>query len=96
MIKLVPFKLVFRGEAIWINPDHVVCVTKRGGLTVQTCVRLVNQPEAEDLVVEGSAEEVVSKLTGKPPEQATRPMRTFSLESEALQALAGEEPRPPS
>jgi hypothetical protein len=96
MIKLVPFKLVFRGEPIWINPDHVVCVTKRGGLTVQTCIRLVNQPEAEDLVVEGSAEEVVGKLTGKAPEPVSRQMRTFSIESEALQALAGEEPRAPS
>ena len=96
MIKLVPFKLVFRGEPIWINPDHVVCVTKRGGLTVQTCIRLVNQPEVEDLVVEGSVEEVIQKLTGKAPEPAARPVRSFAIESEALQALAGEEPRAPS
>ncbi len=96
MIKLVPFKLVFRGEQVWINPDHVVYVQKRVGMTSQACIRLAHQGDAEDIVVDGGVEEVIRKLTGKAPEPTAKPQRSFALDSEAMQALEGAEPRVPS
>lgn len=97
MIKLVPFKLVFRGEHIWINPEQVVYVQRRVGMTNQACIRLTHQAETEDLVVEGGVEEAIRKLTGIAPDPVARPPRSFALDSRALQALEGvEPPRTPS
>lgn len=96
MIKLAPFKLIFRGEQVWINPEHVIWVQRRAGLTNQACIRLAHQGEAEDLVVEGSVDEVICKLTGKAPEPPVRPLRTFSHDSNAVQALEHVEQRMPT
>ncbi|HEX5379092.1 MAG TPA: hypothetical protein VFW47_10985 [Phenylobacterium sp.] len=92
MIKLVPFKLVFRSEPIWINPEHVRSVHRRAGVTAQTCIRLAGLPDNQELVVEGGADEVIRKLTGDVPAKAVRPMRTVALNSEAVKALVGQEP----
>ena len=72
MVTLVPFKLVFRGEPIWVNPVEVRAVQRRhGGTNSQACIRFAGLPDSAELVVEGSVEEAVEKLTGVAPPAKT-------------------------
>ena len=45
MIKLVSFKLAFRSEPIWSNPDHVRSVHRRAGVAGQSCIRMAGVPD---------------------------------------------------
>lgn len=93
MIKLVSFKLAFRSEPIWINPDYVRSVHRRAGVAGQSCIRIAGVPDAQELVVEGAVEEVVGKLTGQPPvAPRSREMKSIALNSEAVKALVDQEP----
>lgn len=94
MVTLVAFKLVFRGEAVWVNPDEVRAVQRRSSGTIpQTCLRFAGLPDAAEMVVEGTAEEAVQKLTGAaPPAKAVRPTRSEPLNPGALKALMEGEP----
>jgi hypothetical protein len=95
MAMLVPFKLVFRGEQVWINPLEVRSVHKRmlSANKPQTCIRFAGLPDSAELLVEGSAEDAVNRLAGHASAPKGAPVaRKAPLNPQEVRALIGDEP----
>ena len=72
----VEFRVVFRGDTVWINPSEVRSVHKRGAAgTPQALIRFAGLPDASEILVEGAAEEVIRRLEGLPVRSAARAPR---------------------
>lgn len=64
-LSLVQFKLVFRGDPVWVNPAEVRMIGRRsGGSMPQACIRFAGLPDSSEIVVEGSLDDVARKLSG--------------------------------